>query len=148
VIAMAVTAPGRRSRIETKASTLSPAGDTLSSPQSAAKVIRMKKWLPVLVLVCTPALALGQSLRCAEKIVSEGSTSQDVARLCGDPAQVEHKTVYNDVSSAASNVRTGATIEIHLEMWIYNFGPNRLMQRIWIQDGVVTRIESLGRYGY
>jgi Protein of unknown function (DUF2845) len=109
----------------------------------------MKTWLPVLVLVCTPALALGQSLRCSDKIIGEGSTSQDVARLCGEPAQVEHKTIYNDVSDAVTrHVVAGSTTEIHLEMWIYNFGPSRLMQRIWIQDGVVTRIESLGRYGY
>jgi len=109
----------------------------------------MKTWLPVVVLVFTPALAFGQSLRCSEKIVSEGTPSQDVARLCGDPAQVEHKTIWNDLSGAVTtHFVAGSTIEIHLEMWIYNFGPNRLMQRIWIQDGVVTRIESLGRYGY
>jgi len=111
----------------------------------------MKKGLPLLALVCLPALAFSQSLRCgdADKIISEGATSQELARLCGEPAQVEHKTIYNEVSTApASNVVAGATVEVHLEMWIYNFGPNRLMQRIWIQDGLITRIESMGRYGY
>jgi hypothetical protein len=34
-----------------------------------------------------------------------------------------------------------------VEVWIYNFGPNKLMQRIRFEDGVVVRIESLG-YGY
>ena len=69
--------------------------------------------------------------------------------MCGEPAQVERKTIYNDVSAPAptSRVTASSTIEIHLEMWIYNFGPNQLMQRVWIQDGVITRIESLGRYG-
>lgn len=109
----------------------------------------MKRWLAVVALVWIPALAFGQSLRCSGKIVSEGTTSQDVARLCGEPSQVEHKTIYNDVSTGvATNVETRSTIEVHLEMWIYNFGPNRLMQRIWIQDGVVTRIESMGSYGF
>lgn len=109
----------------------------------------MKRWVVLAALAWIPALTFGQSLRCSEKIVSEGMTSQDVARLCGDPAQVEHKTLYNDVSTApTNNVVARSTIEIHLEMWIYNFGPNRLMQRVWIQDGVVTRIESMGRYGF
>ncbi len=107
----------------------------------------MKGWLLLLVLAWTPALTLGQSLRCSDKIISEGATSQELASLCGDPAQVEHKTIYNDLSTGTSNVVARAATEIHVEMWIYNFGPNRLMQRIWIQDGVITRIESLGRYG-
>ncbi len=101
----------------------------------------------LVVLAWTPALALSQSLECSNKIISEGSTRFEVASFCGDPAQIEHKTIYNDVSAAASRVVAGTTFEVHLEMWIYNFGPTRLMQRIWLQDGVVVRIESLG-YGF
>jgi len=37
--------------------------------------------------------------------------------------------------------------EIPVEMWTYNFGPDRLMQRIRFENGVVVRIESLG-YGF
>jgi uncharacterized protein DUF2845 len=107
----------------------------------------MKGWLLLLVLACMPTLTFAQSLRCSNKIISEGTTSQELAALCGDPVQVEHKTIYNDVSTGTRNVAASSTIEIHVEMWIYNFGPNQLMERIWIQDGVVTRIESLGRYG-
>jgi len=107
----------------------------------------MKGWLLLVVLVSMPALTFGQSLRCSNKIISEGSTSQELATLCGEPAQVEHKTIYNDVSAGTSHVVAGTTVEIHVEMWIYNFGPSRLMQRIWIQDGLIVRIESLGRYG-
>lgn len=107
----------------------------------------MNRWLVLVVLVWMPLLAFGQSLRCSDKIISEGSTRLDVERLCGEPAQVEHKTIYNDVSAGGPDVRTGLTVEVHVEMWIYNFGPNRLMQRIWLQDGVVLRIESMG-YGF
>ena len=109
----------------------------------------MKGSLLLLALACVPALTFGQSLRCSNKIISEGTTSQELATLCGEPAQVERKTIYNDVSAPAptSTVTASLTIEIHLEMWIYNFGPNQLMQRVWIQDGVITRIDSLGRYG-
>ena len=107
----------------------------------------MNRWLLLVVLAWTPALALSQSLRCSDKIISEGSTRLEVASLCGDPAQVEHKTIYNDVSAAVPGVVAGTTTEIHVEIWIYNFGPNRLMQRIWLEDGVVVRIDSLG-YGF
>jgi len=107
----------------------------------------MNKWLSLVVLACMPTLAVSQSFRCSEKVVSEGTTSLEVASLCGDPAQIEHKTIYNNVSASQSNVVAGATTEVHVELWIYNFGPSRLMQRIWLLDGVVIHIESLG-YGF
>src|SRR5689334_3248292 len=107
----------------------------------------MKGWLLLVIVIGSPALAFGQTLRCSNKLISEGSTSQELASLCGEPAQIEHKTIYNDVSTGTSHVAASSTIEIHVEMWIYNFGPDRLMQRVWIQDGIVRRIESLGRYG-
>lgn len=107
----------------------------------------MKGWLLLIVLVGTPALTFGQSLRCSNKIISEGSTSQELARLCGEPVQIEHKTIYNNVSVPTPNVVASSTVEIHVEMWIYDFGPTQLMERVWIEDGVIVRIESLGRYG-
>lgn len=107
----------------------------------------MNRWLPLVVLVWMPTLAVGQSLRCSDKIISEGSTRLEVASLCGDPSQVEHKTIYKDVSAGTSTVLTTSTTEVHVEMWTYNFGPDRLMQRIWLEDGVVVRIESMG-YGF
>lgn len=107
----------------------------------------MNKWLPLAVLAWTPLLAFSQTLRCSEKIISTGSTRLEVTSLCGDPAQVEHKTIYKDVAAAAPNVTAATTTEVQLELWTYNFGPNRLMQRIWLEDGTVVRIESLG-YGF
>jgi hypothetical protein len=107
----------------------------------------MYKWMPFLLLAGMPALALGQSLRCSDKIIGEGSTRLEVSSLCGDPAQVEHKTIYKDVSAGVTGVSVGTTTEIQVELWIYNFGPDRLMQRIWLEDGVVIRIESMG-YGF
>jgi hypothetical protein len=37
--------------------------------------------------------------------------------------------------------------EIPVEVWTYNFGPDRFMQRIRFENGVIVRIESLG-YGF
>jgi hypothetical protein len=107
----------------------------------------MNKWLPLALLCWAPALAVSQTLQCSNKIISEGSTRWELSSLCGDPTQVEHKTIYNNVSATAPTVVAGTTTEVHLEMWIYNFGPTRLMQRIWLEDGVVVRIESMG-YGF
>jgi hypothetical protein len=34
-----------------------------------------------------------------------------------------------------------------VEYWTYNLGPNKLMRRLRLEDGVVTEIETLG-HGY
>jgi len=107
----------------------------------------MNRWLLLVVLACAPAFAFGQTLECSYKVVSRGSTRSDVSRLCGDPVDVVQKTIYHDLSAGASNVVAATTVEVHLEMWTYNFGPTKLMQRIWFEDGVVVKIESLD-YGY
>lgn len=107
----------------------------------------MNRRILLLLLACVPTFASSQSLRCSDKIISEGSSRAEVAKLCGNPADVESKTIYNNVSSGDSNAATSTTVEVHVEIWTYNFGPNRLMQRIRIEDGVVVRIESLG-YGH
>src|ERR1700741_2670899 len=108
----------------------------------------MKPWLNLsLALVLLPALAHGQSLQCSDRVISRGASRAEVAGLCGDPAQVDHKTLYNSVSAANPGYPTivaGAAGEIQVELWTYNFGPDRLMQRIRFEDGVVVSIESLG----
>jgi hypothetical protein len=38
-------------------------------------------------------------------------------------------------------------VEAVVETWTYNFGPNKLMQRLRFVDGVLEDIESLG-YGH
>jgi hypothetical protein len=109
----------------------------------------MNKWLMVAVVAGVPALAIAQSLRCDGKIISAGASRAEVAALCGEPVQVDRKSVYFPIASTGhpANPIAGAAVEIQVEVWIYNFGPDRLMQRIRFEDGVVVRIESL-RYGY
>jgi hypothetical protein len=38
-------------------------------------------------------------------------------------------------------------IEVSVEAWVYNFGPNKLMRRLRFENGVLAQIETLG-YGY
>ena len=99
------------------------------------------------VVACIPALGMAQSLRCDGKIISGGATRAEVAAFCGEPVQVDQKSAYyRPIASSTGNL-PNPVIEVQVEVWTYNFGPNRLMQRIRFEDGVVARIESLG-YGY
>jgi hypothetical protein len=110
----------------------------------------MDKWLMVVVAACMPALAVAQSFRCDDKIISEGTSRAKVAALCGDPAQIDQKPVFYR-ATVPTDRRSGPTLDaavaVQVEVWIYNFGPDRLMQRVRFEDGYIVRIDSIG-YGY
>jgi hypothetical protein len=109
----------------------------------------MKPWLLLVLLACAPTFASAQTFRCSDRIISTGATRAEVVGLCGDPAQIQHKTVYNSISAGLgqSSVVAGSTVEIQVELWVYNFGPDKLMQRVRFEDGIVVHIDSLG-YGF
>jgi hypothetical protein len=110
----------------------------------------MNKWTLAVVLslaAASPAYAL----RCGSHVITEGDTRSEVIAYCGDPTEVV---------SSSSILRRPVTwingrpytvgdgfIEIPVDIWLYNLGPNKLMQRIKFEDGRVVAIESLG-YGY
>jgi hypothetical protein len=97
--------------------------------------------LALLALVgLTPSLAM--AMRCGNQIIDKGSSSAEVVAFCGNPSQVNNRT--GDVA-ATGVADSGDTHQI--EIWTYNFGPNMLMERIEIRDGIVVDIQSLG-YGF
>jgi hypothetical protein len=118
----------------------------------------MKSSIKILALLaCLPLSALGQSLRCGEKLITNGTSQAEVAARCGQPTQIEHQAIYGETGTAVGPAATPlgvlppiaarAGTETPVEVWTYNFGPNRLMQRIRFENGVVVTIESLG-YGF
>lgn len=106
-------------------------------------------WLPatvVFLLISSPVYAF----RCGNKLVLEGDTRTEVRHKCGDPIEVTRKAILRtpvfwfrgrpiEVSSDL--------VEVPVEIWLYNLGPNKLMQRLRFEDGELVEIESLG-YGF
>ena len=70
--------------------------------------------------------------------------------FCGEPVDVQTRSilrrpVYNFQGRL---VYSGdGLVEIPVETWTYNFGPNKLMRRVRFIDGIVEEVETLG-YGY
>jgi len=104
-----------------------------------ATMDHMKSSFVVVILVLLPTVVLGQSLRCGSKLITQGTSQAKIAALCGQPVQVVHPPAYNGIVPGASDVQT--------EIWIFNFGPNKLMQRIRFRNGIADGIDSVG-YGY
>lgn len=95
----------------------------------------MKTSLAVLVFALLPTLALaGGTMRCGSKIINEGTSQAKVEALCGKPAQITRPD-HDDGASALN------------EIWTYNFGSSKQMQRVRFRGGLVVEIESVGR-GY
>jgi Protein of unknown function (DUF2845) len=81
---------------------------------------------------CLPGL-VSAGMRCGSRIIDKGTSSVEVSSFCGDPAQVDRVT--------------GIEADVQIEFWTYNFGPNLLMERVRIKNGVVTDVQDLG-YGF
>lgn len=100
------------------------------------------------LLAASPAFA---TMRCGSKIITEGVTRSEVAAKCGEPDEVvTQRSVFRRpvVWTNGRPFYVGEDyIEVPVESWVYNFGPNKLMRRIRFEGGIVTEIETLG-YGY
>jgi hypothetical protein len=107
----------------------------------------MKILLGLCLLGLLPGVLMADSIRCGSRIISRGSSSAELAAFCGDPAQVTKSSSFVGGVRGADGVDYGTTGEIVVEIWTYNFGPNQLMERVRIENGIVAQIDSLG-YGY
>jgi hypothetical protein len=96
--------------------------------------------------------ASAESMRCKDRLVSIGQRAYDVSSLCGPPddvqQHVERRFVRRRVRVPCSQYGWCDTaIEVPVEVWTYDFGPQRLLQYVTLEQGVVVRIES-GKYGH
>jgi hypothetical protein len=110
----------------------------------------MKTSVAVLGLLLAPSLLLAESIRCGSQLIEKGSTSADLLEFCGKPTQVtKNGTVHGLVGNThtAGGITSQATGDIEVETWVYDFGPNQLMERVRIENSIVVQIESLG-YGH
>jgi hypothetical protein len=92
--------------------------------------------LPALLLAGGPAAA--DSMRCDGGVVRTGDRSFEVLRRCDEPSfrdEWDEYLAYHYLPSA------------HVEEWVYNFGPSRLVHVLHFRNGKLTRIDTDGR-GY
>jgi hypothetical protein len=101
-------------------------------------------------LLMAPATLASDTLRCGNKLVTEGDAREKVRRLCGEPVDV----AYSHILRRPSYVRNGRVIyfgdelvETPMETWTYNLGPNKLMRRMRFVNDLLEVIDTLG-YGY
>jgi hypothetical protein len=110
----------------------------------------MKNWVAIAVLMLACSAAQADALRCGTKLVTEGNSRTEVIAKCGEATDVERRSVWRQpvVWIQGRPFHVGSDlIEIPVELWTYNLGPNKFMRRLRFEDGLVVEIETLG-YGY
>jgi hypothetical protein len=83
-------------------------------------------------------------------LVDEGDTPAEVRRKCGEPTEVTYKSILRAPVYwwHGTPIRVSDDpVDVPVEIWLYNFGPNKLMRRLRFEGGELVDIETLG-YGY
>ena len=101
-----------------------------------------------LALAAAFALPAEAAMHCGQRIVSRGDSAAKVLRFCGKPETVERRRAERIYTTQRGVLLPGFVEEVWVEDWTYNFGPNKLMRLVRVEDGIVTNIRTLERRGY
>lgn len=111
----------------------------------------LRHLLPVALLCAGIALpGAAWAMRCGNRLVVEGDTAGQVRARCGEPTEITRTGLLRPpiIWVDGRPVRVGqSAIEVAVEIWIYNLGPNRFMRQLRLENGRVVDIDTLG-YGY
>ena len=100
-------------------------------------------------------VALGGStahaMSCGNRLVVVGDVPARVRGICGDPAdrieRVIQRTNAVQVRGPDGVVYTDLiTVQVFVQQWVYDFGPQRFMRELIFEDGRLRQINTLG-YG-
>jgi hypothetical protein len=90
--------------------------------------------------------AVADSMRCGSKLMTDGDPSNKVLAYCGEPAAIERREILRPWGYHRG-VTVHSNYEVSVELWTYNFGPNKLMYRLRFEDGLLVDVDTLG-HGY
>ena len=118
------------------------------------------KSLPLLgaSVLLSAAGVSANGMRCDNKLVQPGDSSYDVKSLCGPPDDMQQRTEQRRVTRAVerpcNTQPTGRCafvvediVDVVIDEWIYDFGPQRFVQYLTFEGGKLLRVKS-GGYGH
>jgi hypothetical protein len=99
----------------------------------------------LLVALMTPPGARADSLRCGNRVISEGDTIDEVLAHCGEPADRSRTWIRRQprFEYGGQEIPFPGEEDVPVDLWTYDFGANKLMRRIRFVAGKVDSIETL-----
>ena len=111
------------------------------------------RWVIALVLgiLAAPAYAM----RCGDHLIDKGDVNAEVVARCGAPYVINTYVVYEVIDHpfhyktghARARRPTAVVLPVHVEEWIYNFGPSRFLLHVRFIGGYATDVRA-GEYGF
>ena len=100
-------------------------------------------------IVLLPGVAHADSMRCGSRIVKDGDTMEKVLDVCGEPAKQERTWIQRAPQYELDGhyYSFPGTEEVPVDVWTYDFGRNKLKQRVRFIDGTVDSIVTLTEKG-
>ncbi|MBN1240276.1 MAG: DUF2845 domain-containing protein [Gammaproteobacteria bacterium] len=93
------------------------------------------------------AASSADAFRCGNRLITRGDHAARVLRYCGEPDAIESRVAVRGVFAAGALFLPGFYEEIEIEEWTYNLGPHKLMRSVYLENGKVRGVDTLG-YGY
>ena len=96
-----------------------------------------------------PAAVPLRRATCEPSAIRAGDAKLDLLARCGEPTVVDTRPAseVRVITDTAEGVAAGRRKAVELEVWTYDFGPQVLMRFAYLENGVVTRVET-GSHGY
>lgn len=106
---------------------------------------KLRGSLAVLALAAAVTLPAEAAMHCGQRIVTVGDSAAKLLRFCGKPETVARWRAERTYVTKHGLLLPGLVEEVWIEDWTYNFGPNKLMRLVRVEDGVVTNVRILER---
>jgi hypothetical protein len=102
----------------------------------------------VVSLLLLPTLAAADAMRCGSRLISDGDPIEKVREYCGEPSETQRTWIVRQprFEYGGQDIPFPGEEEVPVDLWTYDFGPNKLMRRIRFVAGKVDSIETL-EYG-
>ena len=90
-------------------------------------------------------VAWADSFRCGSKVITEGDLIEEVRHYCGEPAATKRTWITRKprFEYGGQEIPFEGSEDVPVDLWTYDFGPNKLMRRIRFVAGKVDSIDTL-----
>jgi hypothetical protein len=87
---------------------------------------------------------LADSVRCGSKLITEGDTIEEVQQYCGEPTETKRTWITRQprFEYGGQEIPFPGEEDVPVDIWIYDFGPNKLVRQIRFVAGKVDSIET------
>lgn len=104
----------------------------------------IRRALPLAALLL-PLAGSADALRCGSRLVSEGDPVEKVLQYCGEPTETKRTWITRQprFEYGGQEIPFAGSEDVPVDLWTYDFGPNKLMRRIHFVAGKVDSIETL-----